>query len=763
MSIENNNTGNTYSLKMLLEKYFFVIPEYQRDYAQGRDNERDVHVLDMFIKEIYEILSSDESEEHTLHLDYVYGDIAEKNGVGFFYPIDGQQRLTTLFLFYICCYQTVTNETEKSFLSKLKYDIRPTSNKLIVCLIRNGFKEPDSTTPAWKQWVDLYSEISRDPTAEALLRAYRKIEKVLCEGKHKEYKKKLESITFEVVDTKEHNLPKTVFWKMNARGRSLTQSEVFKAAFFSSVELARTFDYFVENLICLIPDADKDYQVLEKTLMNIVNIIFEGFKEIRYPANSHAGFDFWKAPFISKDKYLEYQTERKDEICQIFSALKTGDPFNAFDNALPEYVKKKIDGEILNCLVKKSGLTQNIRALFFSYLIALPIESESLKEWMRVCSNLIWNSSDVGYALKIISKLKGNAASILEFLSEDKGIEFELNQERNSEINTALRQYQEERAKASAVKNKDAKKEDIEIAESTAFADGRIDFLYFSGWEGFSKRLKNFDILFDENGVRKDKRFDVVTAYIKLSPWDWDECYFDTTRDRWKSGVFNGIHDKDFDDGYKHIVEALLSTENISKITLEDFDTNGRTDSSRFIRQSLIDNSWFVKWMMDNCSDYYIKWKGSTPIFSKRHSQYYYYFDVRNRTNDAGIQNRQTIEFFVRMSHVVTPASNQYCVVDKSGNTVVEDVTDFSKIDFSTRHLIMWGYYTNACYIKFYYKTLDKPLYLTVFGLIVTDREYRDGIIPVNNMERSIYDVESGVLKQNKDLEDVLDRISLVQ
>lgn len=47
MTCENEKGGKTYSLKKLLEQYFFIIPEYQRDYAQGRDNERDVHVLDL--------------------------------------------------------------------------------------------------------------------------------------------------------------------------------------------------------------------------------------------------------------------------------------------------------------------------------------------------------------------------------------------------------------------------------------------------------------------------------------------------------------------------------------------------------------------------------------------------------------------------------------------------------------------------------------------------------------------------------------------
>lgn len=290
---------------------------------------------------------------------------------------------------------------------------------------------------------------------------------------------------------------------MNARGRALTQSEVFKAAFFSEDESAKNFDGFAEKLFCLVHDYGNDYQIVEKTLMNIVNIIFEGFKEIRYSVNSHEGFDFWDATYISKDEYLNYKSERKDEINQIFFVLQKSDnPFEEFDKALPEYVKRQRDGGILNCLVKNSGLTQNIRALFFSYLIALPIESESLKEWMRVCSNLIWNSSDVVYAIKTIYKLKGNATRILEFLSEDKGIESELNQENDGEIKTALRQYKEEKIKASVILKNEITREDIERAENLEILKGKIT------------------VLLDIDGARNGK----FNEYCDILAALWNEC-----------------------------------------------------------------------------------------------------------------------------------------------------------------------------------------------------------------------------------------------
>ena len=68
---KRESQGNMYTLKELLDEYVFIIPDYQRDYAQGRSNPRDEHVLALFVEEISKALLSG----NHLYLDYVYGDI----------------------------------------------------------------------------------------------------------------------------------------------------------------------------------------------------------------------------------------------------------------------------------------------------------------------------------------------------------------------------------------------------------------------------------------------------------------------------------------------------------------------------------------------------------------------------------------------------------------------------------------------------------------------------------------------------------------
>ena len=87
-----NNTSN---LKDILsnKKLKISIPIIQRDYAQGRMDSKSSNIRNKFLDEIFNRLDNDEN----LFLDFVYGNIEGDK----FIPIDGQQRLTTLFLLHL--------------------------------------------------------------------------------------------------------------------------------------------------------------------------------------------------------------------------------------------------------------------------------------------------------------------------------------------------------------------------------------------------------------------------------------------------------------------------------------------------------------------------------------------------------------------------------------------------------------------------------------------------------------------------------------
>lgn len=74
-----------------------VIPMIQRDYAQGRANGEIKRIRDDFPEALYKAVADD----NLITSDFVYGDIQkDDNNRNVMTPLDGQQRLTTLFLLH---------------------------------------------------------------------------------------------------------------------------------------------------------------------------------------------------------------------------------------------------------------------------------------------------------------------------------------------------------------------------------------------------------------------------------------------------------------------------------------------------------------------------------------------------------------------------------------------------------------------------------------------------------------------------------------
>ena len=97
--------------------YKLVIPIIQRDYAQGRDNEKAKEVRSEFLSQLLEYINTPFG---SYDLDFVYGisspasDLSKKKE---FVPLDGQQRLTTLFLIhlYLAVRTLGTTESDRFF------------------------------------------------------------------------------------------------------------------------------------------------------------------------------------------------------------------------------------------------------------------------------------------------------------------------------------------------------------------------------------------------------------------------------------------------------------------------------------------------------------------------------------------------------------------------------------------------------------------------------------------------------------------------
>ena len=115
--------SNTISnLVELLENYKVKIPMIQRDYAHGREDEHAKQVRTSLLNDIKKAIQN----HIPLDLNFIYG--KEENGI--FIPIDGQQRLTTLFLFYLYIYGN--DKEKKTLFYHFSYETRISSRDFLV-------------------------------------------------------------------------------------------------------------------------------------------------------------------------------------------------------------------------------------------------------------------------------------------------------------------------------------------------------------------------------------------------------------------------------------------------------------------------------------------------------------------------------------------------------------------------------------------------------------------------------------------------------
>lgn len=242
----------------LLKENKIEIPIIQRDYAQGREGKE--YLRQTFLESLKialdESLKLDENQYESsgknkvLKLDFVYG--SAENGA--MQPLDGQQRLTTLWLlhWYIAMRAGKLHEAGDT-LKKFTYETRISSREFCeeLCKAEN-FESFDGnnivsyiTSQTW-----FYSSWKQDPTIQSMLRMLGGtqikgksgndipdgIEEVFKDKKKEDFSKyweKLKSdnapIVFYYLPLKDFGLSDDLYIKMNARGKQLTNFENFKA------------------------------------------------------------------------------------------------------------------------------------------------------------------------------------------------------------------------------------------------------------------------------------------------------------------------------------------------------------------------------------------------------------------------------------------------------------------------------------------------------------------------------------------------------
>ena len=210
------------------------IPLIQRDYAQGRGGNAVERIRTSFLNVLHDAVTGG----RPVNLDFVYGDV--ENGT--LRPLDGQQRLTTLFLLHWYLAFRAENISQEQGWKHFSYATRATA-RLFCERLANC--QPPATIDDVTTWIadqPWYLHTWRhDPSIQSMLVMLAAIHKRFgsddCQAAwNRLIDAEAPAISFHLLPIAEMGLSEDLYIKMNSRGRPLTPFENFKARFEQILE-----------------------------------------------------------------------------------------------------------------------------------------------------------------------------------------------------------------------------------------------------------------------------------------------------------------------------------------------------------------------------------------------------------------------------------------------------------------------------------------------------------------------------------------------
>ena len=642
-----NNISN---LKDILgnKKLKISIPIIQRDYAQGRKDAASIR--DKFLDEIFNRLDNDEN----LFLDFVYGSIEGDK----FIPIDGQQRLTTLFLLHLYFAKKESKDCE--YLKGFTYETRSSSREFCERLVNTDIdfnKDEISADIKNCSWFMPFWE--NDPTVKSML--------VMIDAIHDKFKNstfydRLENIKFSFLELKEFGLTDDLYIKMNARGKPLSEFENFKAEF--EKELSQDIKAKLDNewldLFWGLKDSDKESVDLssvdkryiaffEGVALNFTILDIKDTKEVK-------DFDFDEFDILDT---LEFFSSNKNNVNNVIKIL--------------DELRKVSNYELLKNFTDTSkDVTYETRAKFFAlsmFLInfgAQKLGENFYKEYERITSNVardfnIDSISNLKQTFEFINEICGKCENedIFKLLEgfEDKQpksfktIEFYKWQEKKK-----LKLMQSDTRWIDAIS--EVEKQDQYLGSNLTFL---IDFAE-NDVEKFKKHHEKFYKIFKEDRENFFFQRALLTKgdYLVERGYGYGGEYFSFCNfnnnprdkdDNWRSLFFNKEKSQ--------ILKELLEDERNLEKTIDDFD---KTDWRYY----------FIKYpqILKYCRNFFIQKNGemirvlTKTLSSSYHVEYYSYalFIILQKEFLNLSQER--------LKYVGAKSSSEICHIDIGGHKI---------------------------------------------------------------------------------------------
>lgn len=621
------------------------IPIFQRDYAQGRNDHMTDKIRKNFVSSLIEALD----KNTPIELDFVYGREVDNTIT----LIDGQQRLTTLFLLHWYISQRI-GKIDAFNNIKFSYATRDYAKDFTDKLTTGGDFKIDftqailSTELKDKNWF--YDDWQHDPTVSGMLNTLDEIHKQLRDKTIDYYWSLLEHgiITFYWLDLKKHELTDELYLKMNARGKQLSDFENFKASLVKRIndeqweseeKVEKTFSYKMDTAYT---DLFWKYRGNVNVIDYEVTNFFAGMAMIGYALkekNSEAqqeriqelfsnplsvvASDFSKEDFERLEESLDFYStveniSIKTKLWKYYNSDNKRDFFEEFVKDGNKGTEKKYD-----------GATYPQRVFFYalSELFIKVKDQASRENFIRVVRNIVENATIdsaqtfVG-AIKLMNELLKGVQDIYSYLSKTA-----------IQSNFASYQVAQEKQKAERILANPEWKDVIWEAEEHLMFKGDIGFLLLeteNNLDLFKKRYEVAKEMFDEGGVKGKYRENALLLRALISRFDhWSSVWnlnFDSSRDNWKTYILKTIYKEKENRITKHFLTLLDNKDKLEVFITEEPSLEKNNENIELYKKTL-KNLYQTELLVAICEKCYLRWESENYIlypYNGRKEQFKY-------------------------------------------------------------------------------------------------------------------------------------------
>lgn len=460
--------AKTYTFADLVRQYRVEVPIIQRDYAQGRSTPKVKTIRERFVADLIKALEFGQDRKK-LDLAFVYGQV--NNGV--FVPVDGQQRLTTLFLLHLyivkrCMVKSICGLCKYAdLLKRFTYATRQTSREFCEAISScNRQIFPSGSNKISCEDIKIYIreqpwffvEWGSDPTVVGMLEVLQTIhDSFTTFEKRTDIAFSLQNtlvllfsdkcpIRFHFLDMGLNGLSDDLYLKMNARGLPLDDIERFK----SDLE-----DYLEEK-----DWKNVNFGNIEPKSSYYVTA--EPYKKVSWKFDLIWGDEFWqryheksqtrmmnvvaRCFFVAERTVKNFDEETEELLSEIAEGKVEYVSFEAFGAVLKELGVGMVErlSLFLDNIVRLRernistapswpvdkqmdilAPTNEKERVVFAMLSCFPADiengKEELNQWLRVVWNIVENSnvekSNLGSYIRLFNSWLKKKRNILELLS----------------------------------------------------------------------------------------------------------------------------------------------------------------------------------------------------------------------------------------------------------------------------------------------------------------------------------------------------------